>query len=191
MDRQPFARPEHTADGDRVPPHPTGTPRVRSLPGLPLRRRSGHLHPRGLARGPRRGAAELADPELRRDDLRRLDVRRGRPDLHVGAHPEPRPGVHGLGPRGEHLVRAPGRGTLSAEFNLPESETDDLRTSLSPGDSTTREYEVELVDEDGETVPSSRRPSTSARTVPKGSSGGSVPGRDSERLFPGPSVAGV
>lgn len=85
----------------------------------------------------------------------------------------------------------PGRGTLSAEFHLPESETDDLRTSLSPGDSTTREYEVELVDEDGETVPSSRRPSTSARTVPKGSSGGSVPGRDSERLFPGPSVAGV
>jgi hypothetical protein len=45
----------------------------------------------------------------------------------------------------------PGRGTLSAEFHLPESETDDLRTSLSPGDSTTREYEVELVDEDGET----------------------------------------
>ena len=45
----------------------------------------------------------------------------------------------------------PGRGTLRAEFHLPESEIDDLRASLSPGESTTREYEVELVGEDGET----------------------------------------
>jgi acyl-coenzyme A thioesterase PaaI-like protein len=44
----------------------------------------------------------------------------------------------------------PGRGTLHAEFHLSKSELDDLRTSLSSGESTTREYEVELLGEDGE-----------------------------------------
>lgn len=43
----------------------------------------------------------------------------------------------------------PGRDTLYAEFEVPTAETEALRETLGPGESTDREYLVSLVDEDG------------------------------------------
>jgi acyl-coenzyme A thioesterase PaaI-like protein len=43
----------------------------------------------------------------------------------------------------------PGRGTLYAEFELAPDETETLRGTLAPGESTDREYAVSLVDEAG------------------------------------------
>lgn len=42
----------------------------------------------------------------------------------------------------------PGESTLYAEMVLPDSELEELR-AMAPGESTTRHYEVELVDEEG------------------------------------------
>ena len=49
----------------------------------------------------------------------------------------------------EIRFRKPGEETLYAEFDLPDSEVKEIRSSLLPGESIDREYEVELVDEEG------------------------------------------
>ena len=43
----------------------------------------------------------------------------------------------------------PGRDTLYAEFEVPTTETEAIRETLGPGESTDREYLVSLVDEEG------------------------------------------
>ena len=43
----------------------------------------------------------------------------------------------------------PGREALYAEFALPSAETEAIRETLGPGESTDREYLVSLVDEEG------------------------------------------
>jgi acyl-coenzyme A thioesterase PaaI-like protein len=43
----------------------------------------------------------------------------------------------------------PGESRLHARFTLPASETDELRATLAPGESTDRVYDVDLVDADG------------------------------------------
>lgn len=45
--------------------------------------------------------------------------------------------------------RKPGEETPYAEMELPEGEIRGIRESLEPGESVDREYEVELVDEEG------------------------------------------
>jgi acyl-coenzyme A thioesterase PaaI-like protein len=49
----------------------------------------------------------------------------------------------------EIRFKQPGESTLYAAFELPDSEVDDIRESLAPGESLDREYQVELVDEAG------------------------------------------
>lgn len=41
----------------------------------------------------------------------------------------------------------PGQSTLSAEFHLSDEELQSIRASLSPGESTERVYDIDLVDE--------------------------------------------
>ncbi|WP_255198031.1 DUF4442 domain-containing protein [Halorarius litoreus] len=45
--------------------------------------------------------------------------------------------------------RKPGEETLYATFELPDAEVRAIREELEPGESLDREYEVDLVDEDG------------------------------------------
>jgi hypothetical protein len=49
----------------------------------------------------------------------------------------------------EIRFKQPGESTLYAEFELPDSEVDDIRESLASGESLDREFQVELVDEAG------------------------------------------
>jgi acyl-coenzyme A thioesterase PaaI-like protein len=49
----------------------------------------------------------------------------------------------------EIRFRKPGEETLYATFDLPDEEVRAIRESLSPGESTNRVYDIDLVDADG------------------------------------------
>jgi acyl-coenzyme A thioesterase PaaI-like protein len=49
----------------------------------------------------------------------------------------------------EIRFKKPGEETLYAEMELPDAEVEAIRESLEPGESLDREYQVDLVDDDG------------------------------------------
>ncbi len=49
-------------------------------------------------------------------------------------------------------LRRPGRGTVSAEFRIPDEEVEEIREQADRGETVAPRFEVKVVDEEGELV---------------------------------------